>query len=123
ILTQYPPPVCETLCRFLLCCTRILPFPPCLSLLRPPPRAPLFPYTTLFRSPHTVFRLHGTRGITHESSCIEKSKDIPLIYSPFEIGRASCRERVDISVRAVSVRKRAVNRERHDYAEVQEAPR
>src|SRR5438132_3826537 len=28
-------------------------------MLRPPPRSPLFPYTTLFRSPHGAFRGFG----------------------------------------------------------------
>src|SRR5205823_14960773 len=39
------------------------PLPPSLSSpLRPPPRSPLFPYTTLFRSRHSADRLAATRA-------------------------------------------------------------
>src|SRR5699024_12405368 len=66
------------------------PFPLCSSflflMLPPPPRSPLFPYTTLFRSPNTirVVDLHGftlTRERVHDVA-LHPNHDLLLTVRP-----------------------------------------
>src|SRR2546430_17619835 len=72
-------------------------------MIRRPPRSTLFPYTTLFRSRAMIGMTVAHLGLatavialtTVQSFTIEKD----------EIGRASCRERVEISVDAASLKK------------------
>src|SRR5438046_9696798 len=81
-------------------------------ILLPPPRSTLFPYTTLFRSQYLVIP-----GATHASILFDRAvvrafqdwtaKTLRLSGTPgMQIGRASCRERVEIADVAGVVKKR-----------------
>src|SRR2546429_8097452 len=96
-------------------------------MIRRPPRSTLFPYTTLFRSHQRsatsggvgkaqvpraprervggqrakrwgTWRARGQRVLSRDRA--------PESAGPNQIGRASCRERVEISVVAVSLKKK-----------------
>src|SRR5687767_15799499 len=75
-------------------------------MIRRPPRSTLFPYTTLFRSPHptrqflTESLVDGERSQSKSfSSCARIGRIFSFsASSPLQIGRASCRERVQISL-------------------------
>src|SRR2546422_10796745 len=90
-------------------------------MIRRPPRSTLFPYTTLFRSCCSC--LWGATGDAPQGSsprakgfvCDElpQARDSQvikimdrIICESLEIGRASCRERVEISVVAGSLKKK-----------------
>src|SRR5258706_15844499 len=101
-------------------------------MIRRPPRSPLFPYTTLFRSllvPRAVPPLKLASAdqilprlaVTAPPSAREEAPSptawaifgpqtptsaAALPAAPAKIGRASCRERVEISVVAVSLKKK-----------------
>src|SRR5207244_1895206 len=66
-------------------------------MIRPPPRSTLFPYTTLFRSPCDP-RQQEPYDQYHENSHAK--------HWDYQIGRASCRERVEIKVDAETKRKK-----------------
>src|SRR5258706_13477628 len=79
-------------------------------MIRRPPRSTLFPYTTVFRSPEA----RVTEATAVEQAASEK-KGLPVEVEErltevagarLEIGRASCRERVEISVVDVSLKKK-----------------
>src|SRR5687768_18417076 len=83
-------------------------------MIRRPPRSTLFPYTTLFRSPGKGSAggidmaggavLLARRGLLL-LLLLEDLEELLLLLVD-EIGRASCRERVWISVGGVSVKKK-----------------
>src|SRR2546430_16318960 len=93
-------------------------------MIRRPPRSTLFPYTTLFRSlvPLATPLLAGPGAIAAVMVLTRRYEDISgmigvilgivaavvvvAIGLLLEIGRASCRERVEISVVAVSLKKK-----------------
>src|SRR5690242_21870331 len=81
-------------------------------MIRRPPRSTLFPYTTLFRSPQRGARLgrvarareRGGDGVDVETTRrrarrlgLRGSEPPPACPHGQQIGRASCRERVQIS--------------------------
>src|SRR5437762_13626973 len=66
-------------------------------ILRRPPRSTLFPYTTLFRS--------GRAKILARYGAFANAPVASLRYLLFEIGRASCRERVSLPVSAAAFSK------------------
>src|SRR2546426_12062139 len=67
-------------------------------MIRRPPRSTLFPYTTLFRS-----QLGGRVGVPVHDVLLVRRVDADRLR---QIGRASCRGRVEISVVAVSLKKK-----------------
>src|SRR2546429_8279519 len=70
-------------------------------MIRRPPRSTLFPYTTLFRSSARSLLNRGPScGWVRSRVCTGSTPGEP------KIGRASCRERVEISVGAVSLKKK-----------------
>src|SRR5437773_12187157 len=81
-------------------------------MIRRPPRSTLFPYTTLFRSQQKVLprlgknsaqqRRLSLRAASHPATDAAALADARHT----QIGRASCRERVEISVVAVSLKKK-----------------
>src|SRR5687768_18545543 len=93
-------------------------------MLRRPPRSTLFPYTTLFRSYRLIADHNRNRafwGCTDWPSAtsstwvavhiLKKFPDLglkELTREKLEIRRASCRERVEISVVAVSLKKKSI---------------
>src|SRR5256885_16007051 len=81
-------------------------------MIRRPPRSTLFPYTTLFRSiGGDVVQEHRAQRGEHLARA-PTGGDPEYLGSPGlrtgvpEIGRASCRERVEISVVAGSLKKK-----------------
>src|SRR5690349_24846768 len=65
-------------------------------MIRRPPRSTLFPYTTLFRSVRPLEELDlASDGRAHRYG---RFFGRPRVRDRDEIGRASCRERVEISV-------------------------
>src|ERR1039458_10812121 len=100
-------------------------------MIRRPPRSTLFPYTPLFRSRdaavrHVLGTGSGTRnhpaaGLAGASGRLETVLRFSAVEEPpgrrgvdcrptrREIGRASCRERGEISVVAVSLKKKQDN--------------
>src|SRR5258706_13034774 len=95
-------------------------------MIRRPPRSTLFPYTTLFRSEHTS-ELQAEDGIrdwsvTGVQTCARSEEHTSELQSLtnlvcrllLEIGRASCRERVKISVVAIALKKKKTFDERID---------
>src|SRR3712207_9478755 len=101
-------------------------------MIRRPPRSTLFPYTTLFRSAHVVPASTGVIGVTLPVDMVaaampalvaDLSADHALHFAdailttdrwrkvsaaPGQIGRASCRERVQISVGDESLKKKTI---------------
>src|SRR2546429_9574775 len=87
-------------------------------MIRRPPRSTLFPYTTLFRSdspnhPNPSLRRVRTEGLIRRLSAmlgVNAPGTKPAVYAlnplDHKIGRASCRERGEISVVAVSLKKK-----------------
>src|SRR3989449_676201 len=92
-------------------------------MIRRPPRSTLFPYTTLFRSREQCRLLgDGRGGPAHAAACgrgrevflacfrhdapRQAPRHVRLLRPRGEIGRASCRGRVEISVVAVSLKKK-----------------
>src|SRR5438067_13857986 len=78
-------------------------------MIRRPPRSTLFPYTTLFRSSFCQAIREGRPGLVLET--MRQVPEDPDGCNEFErvllkIGRASCRERVKISVVVVAVKKK-----------------
>src|SRR5947209_20542236 len=74
--------------------------------IRRPPRSTLFPYTTLFRSNRRLQLVFKLCDLPAD----RRRRDVELIGrgADREIGRASCRERVEISVVAVPVKQKAI---------------
>src|SRR5256885_17233673 len=82
-------------------------------MIRRPPRSTLFPYTTLFRSASPSPPRVAARNEAYGSSSLRSWKVSSTSQSrhsdtriPWQIGRASCRERGQISVVAVSLKKK-----------------
>src|SRR5438034_11028877 len=83
-------------------------------MIRPPPRSTLFPYTTLFRSCSAsrsaapVWRLLGGRRAERMPAYASGgwADEARIGEQLLEIGRASCRERVESSGGAGSVNRR-----------------
>src|SRR2546426_413687 len=79
-------------------------------MIRRPPRSTLFPYTTLFRSlavpaaPANKLQLVPGENVPVPS--LAKLTEPVGVEGDAEIGRASCREREQISVVAVSLKKK-----------------
>src|SRR5437868_15477494 len=79
-------------------------------MIRRPPRSTLFPYTTLFRSePAGLVRERDALAVerVHEAGRVaghDERRADPGRHR--QIGRASCRERVSISVGTVSLKKK-----------------
>src|SRR5436309_13592586 len=89
-----------------------------LLIIRRPPRSTLFPYTTLFRSKITyidgdagvlLYRGYPVEQLAEKSSFMEvayllllselpSAKQLNEFNGNIQIGRASCRERVEIPV-------------------------
>src|SRR5947209_20358319 len=78
-------------------------------MIRPPPRSTLFPYTTLFRSSKITCRRSDVMSKGKKRSGARPGRPQPLrgtkgkrkgarLWYVGEIGRASCRERVWLSV-------------------------
>src|SRR5256885_13504807 len=89
-------------------------------MIRRPPRSTLFPYTTLFRS-HPAHDVLARIGRGHAGRPLRSGgpREVPAsqgdghrtarphrVGTDGEIGRASCRERVEISVVAGSLKKK-----------------
>src|SRR3989449_11643989 len=89
-------------------------------MIRRPPRSTLFPYTTLFRSPGDDVAGEDDQALLSQPLHPVGVHGEGLVPVPLslggrrrrrlgEIGRASCRERVSISVVAVSLKKKKKN--------------
>src|SRR5438105_15687464 len=101
-------------------------------MIRRPPSSTLFPYTTLFRSGHVARALLLLRVDPRARIAAVLGQDRADVHDPpvlaltherqhrlaaeehagQEIGRASCRERVWISVVAVALKKKRTERSR-----------
>src|SRR5690348_18499695 len=78
-------------------------------MIRRPPRSTLFPYTTLFRSDAFEERVDDADPDRRLIAAVQKLvQDGCTFEEPDEIGRASCRERVWISVVGVSLKKKKI---------------
>src|SRR5688572_33410352 len=77
-------------------------------MIRRPPRSTLFPYTTLFRSPHPEAVGGGGEALAVGAGGQQDPSRVRQLVQQFavlqppdadapEIGRASCRERAEIS--------------------------
>src|SRR5690349_23725584 len=85
-------------------------------MLLPPPRSPLFPYTTLFRSPEASIPPVGARvmDLQHPTNKMSKSADSPqgtirLLDDPKSIDRKSTRlnsSHVEISYAVFCLKKK-----------------
>src|SRR2546427_745033 len=77
-------------------------------MIRRPPRSTLFPYTTLFRSGASTDPLTGAVSTSCAVSYIPTAVGPHTITASYsgEIGSASCRGRVEISVVAESLKKK-----------------
>src|SRR3989441_10408354 len=83
-------------------------------MIRRPPRSTLFPYTTLFRSWPVPVSEQLAKAVVVAPSA--KKLTVPVAkggvatesVTVAEIGRAACRERGEISVVAVSLKKKRV---------------
>src|SRR5688572_33098903 len=83
-------------------------------MIRQPPRSTLFPYTTLFRSVVNVERtrrtivvhIEGHQSLTSGHQCLRNVTLRKGRQANFKIGRASCRERAEITGLAVSIQKK-----------------
>src|SRR2546426_198907 len=82
-------------------------------MIRRPPRSTLFPYTTLFRSlavpaaPANKLQLVPGENVP-VPSLAKLTEPVGVEGDAEEIGRASCRERAEISVVDVGLKKKTV---------------
>src|ERR1017187_11015173 len=72
-------------------------------MIRRPPRSTLFPYTTLFRSVIGIVAVQSPVQTGNPYGPADSR--IGGVLNDQQIGRASCRERAQISVVAVSLKK------------------
>src|SRR5690554_7889048 len=79
-------------------------------MIRRPPTSTLFPYTTLFRSAFAIgfLILFAFIGVFTYVNFVLVRSPFSVAMMSLEIGRASCRERVEISVVGVLVKSNLV---------------